>query len=71
MLIFVQVSDEEFKDQMWPLLEQQLTCGWDKCTSDILWLLLVVRKHHHVGCSILYLMQLYLTSHLYYLGAII
>ncbi|XP_054709945.1 myb-binding protein 1A-like protein [Uloborus diversus] len=42
--LYSQLSPEKFKEALWPLLKQKLSCGWEQCSMDVLWLLLLSHR---------------------------
>ena len=43
-----QVESGDFASGIWPVLEGELSGGWDKCSPDTLHLLLVASVRHQV-----------------------
>ncbi|XP_043241826.1 myb-binding protein 1A-like isoform X2 [Amphibalanus amphitrite] len=42
--LLLRVSEEQFSGSVWPQLKELLAAGWDGCTPERLWMLLVSRR---------------------------
>ncbi|XP_071038439.1 myb-binding protein 1A isoform X1 [Parasteatoda tepidariorum] len=42
--LFDQLPSDTFKEKIWPHLKEKFIGGWDKCTPDTLWILLLCRR---------------------------